>query len=1835
MTPAPSAEDLRALSWLRKEVQRSVDAAQKAVQRHLREALALRGAEGGAVDPAVLRAARDHLHQAAGALELAGQTEAALLVRAGEQAVHRMVQQPELATGELSLCIERAGFALNDYLARLTQGKPAHSVGLFQPYRALLAFTGNPRVHPADLWRHDWRWRVIAAEADAPALPPDDSAPEAMERLILRLMRAPDRATLHRMSDLCAALGAQAKGRRATMWRLAAAFFEAQAFGLIKSDVYVKRAASRLLAQVRQGLKPGEVSDQLARDLLFFCACAIEADDDEETPRLAAVRTAYGLPPGDLPDYELPSLGRTDPAWLALARKRLTAAREAWSSAVAGEAAREGILAASFAVLQESLEKLFPNGAVLGQALVRAAELQRTSTAVQPALALEVATAILVLEASLDDGELQTQEDMTRQVQRLAERIDAAGQGGAPQPLEAWMEAVYRRVSDNQTLRNVVVELRATLGDVERSIDAFFKTPQRRELLLPVDAQLGSMRGVLSVLGLDEATQALQRMRDDVAALSGSLLDAQRQTLFDRLADNLGALGFSVDILGVQPDLARTMFRFDAATGRLVAPLPPPAAQQVLAEAVVDSVPDGLVSNANVPVLLAAEALVAEPPTPLPVLAEEMLPEAPQPPAVQAVAPTAVDVGTGSPTDQQADHRDTDRAEMLAVFLEESAEVFQQARGALQQLDNSARDPSDDVGPMTAVRRAFHTLKGSSRMVGLQDFGEAAWACEQLYNARLAQSAAMSPALRSLTQQALDYLQSWVQAIGAGTASAHEPQAVVAAAEALRLRDELRPIALPQSQPEAAEHIKVIGPLRVEIAMFNIFLNEADELSRQLSTSLAEWAVEPQGPPGETVEALAHSLAGNSAAVGHTELATLARSLEYAVGRSNEVACVSAGEAALYNEAAGDLQRLLHQFAAGFLEAPAPGLVARLDNHMPVARPPAEDMEPAPAEAPAEREAEMEAVAQPVLPAEAPVLEVPAPVQEAAPPADPPVLRRVLDGDDDVDAIDAVDDELFSNFREEAEDLLPQLQSQLRQWQSQPQDRASAAACMRTLHTFKGAARLVGAMRQGELAHRLESAVQTVLDRPALSLEHIESLSWRVDALEAEFVSLRERVQAASAGTQPLDAATDRPAPVTATVEPLAPAEMPVALPTPLVSAPDAALNWVPAAAGVSTAAAGLLLAADARAPVSIDWARFADEAASWPRDEQAAVPVSLGAVRVKAALLDRLVNQTGETSMARARLEADLSQVKSSLADLTDNLERLRRQLRDVEVQAESQIASRLEAVKAASADFDPLEMDRYTRIQELTRMMAESVNDVATVQRGLQRALQSGEDQVAMQGRLLRSMQEDLMRTRMVEFESLADRLYRVVRQGAKDTGKQVRLDILGGSIELDRGVLERMTAPFEHLLRNSLAHGIEEPARRLAAGKNATGLIEIILLPEGNEVSIELRDDGAGLDLPLIRERARALGLVPPEAAIADEEAAMLIFASGVSTADRVSEIAGRGVGMDVVRSEVQALGGRIELNTTPGRGTSFRMVLPLTTAVTQVLMLRTGDLMVAVPANLIELVRSETPATVENAYRQGYVMVGDEATAFFGLASLLGGEPVSTGLSDVTPVVIVRSAAQRVAVHVDEVAGNQEVVVKNLGPQLARLPGLAGMTLLPSGLVTAIYNPVALAARYGNESRRRVQALLDHCAPGTPLVVQRPQAAKAPLVLVVDDSLTVRRVTQRLLLREGYRVSLAKDGQDALDRLAEERPAVVLSDIEMPRMDGFELTRRLRANPAWFDLPVIMITSRIAQKHRDLARELGVQHYLGKPYGEEDLLSVVAAHTQGSARMQLEQRPDAAA
>jgi chemosensory pili system protein ChpA (sensor histidine kinase/response regulator) len=720
------------------------------------------------------------------------------------------------------------------------------------------------------------------------------------------------------------------------------------------------------------------------------------------------------------------------------------------------------------------------------------------------------------------------------------------------------------------------------------------------------------------------------------------------------------------------------------------------------------------------------------------------------------------------------------------------------------------------------------------------------------------------------------------------------------------------------------------------------------------------------------------------------------------------------------------------------------------------------------------------------------------------------------------------------------------------------------------------------------MSHRMESEVEDI-GTENLTGQDIEILLARYDGLQQEFVGLQERgnqVLAEGALPQQAPAATEM-GEVVAEVAASTPAAQENASAEQALQAADAA----DASAGVQHKPLMLRMA-----PV------------------RAAAGQS---VRVRSQLLDRLVNEAGEVLIARSRLDMRLSNIRSSIKDMSSNLERLRTLLRDVEMQAESQMQSRMALAKDSDSGFDPLEFDRFTRVQELTRMMAESVNDVGTVQRNLQRTAEGAEDDLIAQGRQARELQRDLLRTRMVEFDSISERLYAIVRQISKELGKQVKLDITGASIEIDRGVLDRVTPAFEHLLRNSVAHGIETPEERKAQGKQPVGTIAIDVRQEGNDIAVSIHDDGAGLQLEAIRRKAMQSGLITADEPLDVDKAAQLIFAPGFSTATEVSELSGRGIGMDVVRTEIQSLGGHIVTTSETGKGTRFQMVMPLTTAVTQVVMMRAGDLKFGVPANLVEYVRRVPKALIEQAHANGVYTDNEQELPYYFAGALLQGHLRSQEEPEKTSaVVILRSATKRLAVHVDEVLGNQEVVVKNLGPQLARLPGLAGMSVLASGAIVLIYNPVALYTVYGQQIADRIaEAAVRPEVAKAPVRDLAEQVVQTPLVLVVDDSITVRRVTQRLLQREGYRVALAADGLQALDRLREERPVMVLSDIEMPRMDGFELVREIRADAAMKDLPVVMITSRIADKHREHAASLGVDHYLGKPYADEVLLSLV--------------------
>ncbi len=740
---------------------------------------------------------------------------------------------------------------------------------------------------------------------------------------------------------------------------------------------------------------------------------------------------------------------------------------------------------------------------------------------------------------------------------------------------------------------------------------------------------------------------------------------------------------------------------------------------------------------------------------------------------------------------------------------------------------------------------------------------------------------------------------------------------------------------------------------------------------------------------------------------------------------------------------------------------------------------------------------------------------------------------------------DDLDEQLLPIFIEEAGELLSRLNAELRAWHDDKDNSNHAKSIARLLHTLKGSARMTGAMTLGEQVHQLESRLDIGL-KTALPADTL------IEELTAGLDHSQQMMDVIVSGEAP---APEQP------------------------STSDEALPTAPAALTAVTV------------------------------DTDSTAELGGGLLRVKADVVDRLVNEAGEIGIARTRIEGELRTLRRSLLDLTENVIRLRNQLREVEIQADVQMQSRIARAEQVRSEFDPLEMDRYTRLQELTRLMAESVGDVTTVQQNLLRNLDGAELALHGQARMSRDLQQALMQVRMVPFESLADRLYRVVRQSAKDLGKRVNLDLRGGRIEVDRSVLERITPALEHLLRNAVAHGIESTEARTAAGKDGIGQVSLTVTHEGNEIVLTLADDGRGLNYDAIAERARERGLLGTDEQADARRLTNLIFVPGFSTAENLSALSGRGVGMDVVKSETAAVGGRLDVFSTPGQGTTFRVFLPLTLAVTQAVLVRAAQRSYAIPSNMVAQVLELKADAMGTLIEAGGTDWNGEHFSYRYLPHLLGDHEARPELGRFNWVLLLRAGAQTLALHVDHLRGNQEIVVKNAGPQLVRIIGIAGATVLGDGEIVLILNPVALASRRQASAVRPLE-------PGQALAAV--QVEHIPTVMIVDDSLTVRKITGRLMEREGYRVITAKDGTDALEKLLETLPDVVLSDIEMPRMDGFDLVRHIRADERLRHLPVIMITSRLADKHREYAMKVGANHYLGKPFEENELLGLIRSY-----------------
>ena len=753
------------------------------------------------------------------------------------------------------------------------------------------------------------------------------------------------------------------------------------------------------------------------------------------------------------------------------------------------------------------------------------------------------------------------------------------------------------------------------------------------------------------------------------------------------------------------------------------------------------------------------------------------------------------------------------------------------------------------------------------------------------------------------------------------------------------------------------------------------------------------------------------------------------------------------------------------------------------------------------------------------------------------------------------------DPQLQDIFLDEAFDILESSGAALARWQAEPQNHLEVENLLRDLHTLKGGARMVEVAAIGDFAHELETLFEDISVGAITPSDELFVLLQRChDQLAQMFDALRSGQSLPSPQVliekiRQIER-NARPAPAT----PVKPEPAP--------------------------------------APV--------------PEGER----TGLDTLKVPAELLEDLVNLAGEASIIRGRVEQQVNDGQVALNEMQTTLERMQDQLRRLDNETQGRLHNRAhtEADGVAYDEFDPLEMDRHSLLQQLSRALFESASDLLDLKATLTARYQDAHGLLQKQARVNTQLQEGLMGTRMVPFERVLPRLKRVVRQVASELGKQVEFSVINAEAEIDRNVLERMVAPLEHMLRNAVDHGLEPADVRHASGKPEQGLISLELSYEGGDVVFDMHDDGAGVPLEAVRRKAILRGLLDPEAAISDREVLQFILQPGFSTAEKITQISGRGVGMDVVHEEVRQLGGSMIIDSVAGQGVHFQIRLPFSVSLNRALMVQCADEQYAIALDTVEGIVRVMPNELEGYYQLNPPLYhyGGQTYELRYLGELLQtvGKPKLVGESHSLPVLLVHCQDQRVALQVDALLGSREIVVKSLGPQFTGVQGLSGATILGDGRVVLILDLLAyIRAHQARQPLQRAQ----HEAVGA---LEFTPAVRPPLVLVVDDSVTVRKVTSRLLERNGMNVITAKDGVDAMSVLEEHTPDLMLLDIEMPRMDGFEVATRVRNDPRLKDLPIIMITSRTGQKHQNRAMAIGVNDYLGKPYQESVLLERIA-------------------
>ncbi|GBL44250.1 signal transduction histidine kinase CheA [Sulfuriferula multivorans] len=1809
--------DTGPLSWVKSEIDHALQQTRDTLSKF----------RPGEDDPAQLRNARTYLNQVSGAIEMVGLQGVALVSQDTKKLLEQLENQSLPVNAAAIDLLQRTIDAICIYLDDLVKGKPNLELRLFPLYQEIRTTLGIENSAESDLFFPDLSQRApktqsVASRTEAELTALVKKSRVQFQRGLLAFLRQQNadqglavmRVAVHEIEQ------AMELPANRTLWWGATAFVDCLANHAIEPNFAVKQLCGRIDLQMRR-LAEGsnKVAERLLKDILYFVAKSGDVSD-----HVKAVKEAFSL------DHIMPDNAGESGEMAALMpllkelRNLLAPAKESWLKFTAGNRDSLVQFQSHINTLHTRIAEL--KSTPLLNLLTLISEIANSIGSLASdkteSLGLEMATALLLIQNTLENyqnvtGELVAQAD----VQMLRLRAAAYGDVDVSQiPEIPLLDEMSRRAQERLLIAQVAQEIQSNLKQAEEVLDAFFRDPEHdRQTLVSINAPLTQVQGALSILQLDQAGQLLSAARNIVSGFQDAQLPIN-ETDFAVLADALSSLGLFIDALRHQRSDADTILLPALQQLGLWEP-EPDTSSDLSAPSVEDSL-DALKldvreqhsawqeapeeENAQKKFLSALHELEEDAELIGDYALKQQTTDAlkladsgPNPALSQAIqeisgsesAPheIAVEAPADAATNQAID------AELLEIFLEEAGEVLD---SIASHLEISRAEPHNHDS-LTTLRRNFHTLKGSGRMVGLTDLGEVAWSIEQLLNQWLQDEKSASDAVLEVLSDAHVHFDGWIKSLKSSGQAHIVADELVARATQLRTGElpepaveqaELPPAeqsATPELESAVHEPIETVGQSEpavtddssvtaiaetdlgnlntaeemtvVEIAppeddrisigtnlisapLLDIFLREAEQHHATLRREFVRLQANPGEPVAYDFMRAAHTLAGIAGTTGFTAAADLAHALEAWLTQLQESVAPLPSDSRLTDDTITALGAMLDNIRAKTPPVPAHELIAAL-----------EALQTATLEYEAQLTDSDAVSIEPVVESGIEIVAGPADTTSISPiniieaATDIPHLNTLLATADEQQArrniVDDLDDQLLPIFLEEAAELMPKISAESRNWRANPTQGEAPASLQRLLHTLKGSARMAGAMRLGELTHVMETHVVNALESGALGAAYFDEFEIELDRLN-------------DALNQLLNPEEIKP---------------PIETEEPQTAQPEALHVHTPAVAFIESESRAQML-------------------------------------RIRADTVDRLVNEAGEISITRSRLESSVSGIKQNAGELAENIGRLRSQLRELEIQAESQMQSTLSHMQMDDQQFDPLEFDRFTRLQELTRMIAESINDVGTVQQNISIGLGETEIALTQQGRMTRDLQQALMHIRIVPLSSIADRLHRTVRRAAKDMGKKASLQIIGEQVEIDRSVLEKMVAPFEHLLRNAVAHGLELPADRVQAGKSEYGEIVLHARQEGNEVMLSLRDDGRGLDLEAIRTRAIAKDLLQPEIHVAPNQLMQFIFAPGFSTAETVTELSGRGIGMDVVKSEITGLGGRLEVSSETGKGAQFMIYLPLTLAVTQTVLIKAADHLYALPSTMVEQVQEYKSEALAQLLATGAIEWQGNRYSLFYLPHLLGQTEQAHLTQRYNAVILLRSGMQRCAILVDDLIGNREVVVKNIGPQLARVSGIAGATVLGNGQIVLILNPVQLALRQGEHTET------------TPAPIVEIAPVRTKVVMVVDDSLTVRKITGRLLAREGYEVITAKDGLDALQMLQDVIPDVMLLDIEMPRMDGFELTKTMRADTQLAGVPIIMITSRTADKHRDHAMSLGVNAYLGKPFQEEELLAQVAHYMQ---------------